>query len=440
MKINHQTKTGATGMRIRFGAAALALLVGVSACELDLANPNAPTEEEVLTDLDGVIALAVGLQDQYASSVDTYVRGSALVSDEWGLKVAGLTCDEALLTGEEFDETCGNISAPYYVTYRIIRTANNLIESAPQIERLSPATSSGLVSLGKLFKAMALGSAALNFESIAIDANVEGAVPVPRDQVFDEILRLLESARSDIDGVSDAELATFRDRVTGNAFDIRNTINAMLARYYLIDGQYEQAIQAADRVDLTKLSSFTYPNPGINPIYNYSIAADYTAPLWSFVAQAEDGDQRTSFWAISDPEAVFEGQPDSLLTPPVQYSERNASFPVYLPDEMLLIQAEAYTRLGDFDTARDLINQVRTPCASGLEEPVACLPALPEAALDTEAELLSQIAYERRYELYLQGLRWEDMRRLDEYIDHEPTLVFFPFPPSECQVNPNVNC
>lgn len=440
MKITNQTKTGANGMRIRFGAAALALLVGVSACELDLANPNAPTEEEVLTSLDGVLALAVGMQDQYASSIDTYVRGSALTSDEWGLKTAALTCDENLFTGENFDDTCGTFSAPYYVTYRIIRSANNLIESAPQIERLSPATSAGLVSLGKLFKAMALGSAALNFESIAIDADVAGAVPVPRDQVFDEILSLLESARADIAGVSDAELSTLRDRVTGDSFFLRNTINAMLARYYLIDGQYDKAIEAADRVDLTQLSSFTYPNPGINPLYNYSIAADYTAPLRSFVDQAEAGDQRPSFWAVTDPEAAFEGQPDSVLTPPAKYSNRNATFPVYIPDEMRLIQAEAYTRLGDFETARALINEVRTVCATGLEVPVACLPPLSEAALDTEAELLTQIAYERRYELYLQGLRWEDMRRLDDYIDHEPTLEFFPFPPSECQVNPNVNC
>jgi hypothetical protein len=443
MKFNHLSLIGTVGMRIPIGAAAIALVLGLSACELDLANPNAPTEEEVLTDLAGVIALAVGLQGQYASSVDTYVRGSALVSDEWGLKPAGLTCDESLLTGEEIDETCGNISGPYFVTYRIIRSANNLIESAPGIERLGAGTTAGLVALGKLYKGMALGSAILNFESIAIDADVEGGVPVPRDQVFDAILGLLESARSDIEDVSDADLSTFRDRVVGDEFDVRNTINAMLARYYLLDGQYEQAIEAAERVDLSEISSFTYPNPGINPIYNYSIAADYAAPLRSFVDQAEPGDQRPSFWAVTDPEAAFEGQPDSILTPPVKYSTRNATFPVYLPDEMRLIQAEAHTRLGgafNLAAARDLINEVRVPCSSALQEPVACLPALTVLDLATEDDLLEQIAYERRYELYLQGLRWEDMRRLDPYIDHEPTLEFFPFPPSECQINPNVSC
>ena len=53
-------------------------------------------------------------------------------------------------------------------------------------------------------------------------------------------------------------------------FDVRNTIDAMLARYYLFTGQYQQALDAAKRVDLTKVSVLAYPDPAVNPIYNYS--------------------------------------------------------------------------------------------------------------------------------------------------------------------------
>ncbi len=70
-------------------------------------------------------------------------------------------------------------------------------------------------------------------------------------------------------------------------------------------------------------------------------------------------------------------------------------------------------------------------------EPDAGLPALPDEALDTLDEVLAQIAYERRYELYEQGLRWEDMRRLGEYIDEAPTYDFFPIPRQECITNAN---
>jgi tetratricopeptide (TPR) repeat protein len=440
--LHSRRRTGA-GMRIRSGAAIVALLLGGTACELDLANPNAPTQEQVLPDVDGLIALGVGLQNQYAGSVLTYVRAPALVSDEWGTAGSALPADISLLTGpaDVIDPGYGVVSGPYFVTYRIVRTANLLIENAPQVERLGEGTTTGLVAMAKLFKAMALGNAILQFESIAIDADVEGAPVHPREVVLDTVIGLLKSARADLGSVSDAQMTTFFGRVLGDGFDLRNTVDAMLARYYLIDGQYQEAIDAAERVDLDVVSIFTYPNPDINPIYNYAIAANYVLPLRSFVDQAEEGDERPSFWVVTDPEEAVAPR-DSLLTPLRQYSDRNDPYPVYIPDEMRLIQAEAYTRLGNFEAARDLINAVRTQTTSPAPTivPAAGLPALPPEALDTEAELLNQIAYERRYELYEQGLRWEDMRRLDPYIEHEPVIQFLPFPTGECQSNPNVNC
>ena len=76
----------------------------------------------------------------------------------------------------------------------------------------------------------------------------------------------------------------------------------------------------------------------------------------------------------------------------------------------------------------------------GLDEPRAGLPALPATALDTEAELLAQILYERRYELYSQGLRWEDLRRLSAYTTRRPSIEFLPYPQSECDRNPADPC
>lgn len=442
---SYDRRTRAVHMRILEGAVLLAATLAtmtLTGCELDLENPNSPTEEEVLADVDGMIALGVGMQAQYTSSIDTYVRAPALVSDEWGLKVAALACDETLLTGENVAilNACTNVSGPYYVTYRVIRSANLLLENAPQLNRLGVALQTGLVALAKLFKAMALGSAVLNFEEVAVDADPDGALPQPRDAVLDTIVSLLESARTDLDGVAESELTTFRERVLGDGIALRSTINAMLARYYLIQQQYQQAIDAADRVDLAELSVFEYAGTDINPIYNYAVEADYTRPLWSFVEHAEAGDQRPGFWAVTDTAAVFAGQPDSLLTELAQYATRDDPYPIYIPNEMLLIKAEASSRLGDIAQARELVNQVRTQCDPALEVPAACLPALPEAALDTEDELLQQIAYERRYELYMQGLRWEDMRRLGQYIDGQPVIEFLPFPDSECQRNPNLQC
>jgi hypothetical protein len=114
---------------------------------------------------------------------------------------------------------------------------------------------------------------------------------------------------------------------------------------------------------------------------------------------------------------------------------------VYLPDEMRLIKAEAFTNLGTLDSAAFYVNAVRTQASSSLDEPVADLPALdPATDLDTAAELLAQIAYERRYELYMQGLRWEDTRRLGESVTTTPVFSFLPTPQQECNANPNAGC
>jgi hypothetical protein len=73
---------------------------------------------------------------------------------------------------------------------------------------------------------------------------------------------------------------------------------------------------------------------------------------------------------------------------------------------------------------------------------VACLPELAVDRLDTLDEVLDQIAYERRYELFSQGLRWEDLRRLgtDNSVGAPPTLMWFPIPSQECRVNPAAEC
>ena len=93
-------------------------------------------------------------------------------------------------------------------------------------------------------------------------------------------------------------------------------------------------------------------------------------------------------------------------------------------------------------TAAGLVNEVRTQTTSTVEEPVAGLPALDQATqLATEAQLLAEIAKQRRYELFMQGLRWEDTRRLGTEITTTPTFTWLPTPTQECRTNPNaVNC
>ena len=52
----------------------------------------------------------------------------------------------------------------------------------------------------------------------------------------------------------------------------------------------------------------------------------------------------------------------------------------------------------------------------------------------------AQIAHERQYELFSQGLRWEDLRRLGTLIGVQPKVPFLPMPQGECNTNPSAGC
>ncbi len=421
---------------MRLSLAAVCAL-SISACNLDLTNPNAPTEEKVLADPQGLIALGVGMQGQFASSIDDYVLPSALVTDEWGTKSRALLSYTALMNTTNFENTFDVVTLPYSNTYQIVKSANTVLAAVPTAG-FGAGFAAGMTATAKLFKGMALGFAGQIYEELPVNIDVAGATPRPRAEVLDTALALVLSARTDIASVADAELAGFRTQVLGSSIDLRNTIDAMIARYSLVRGQYQQAIDAATRVSPTVLSSLTYPSPNTNPVYNLAYGLVYIGGLNSFVLQAEAGDKRPAYWLKTTP--TFGGNPsDTILVDFKKYQTNNESFPLYLPDEMKLIRAEAAARLGDLATARTLINQVRTQTTSSVDEPVAGLPALSDAQLPDLAAILKQIAYERRYELYMQGTRWEDTRRLGSG-GNTVTFQFLPLPAAECRANPNAGC
>jgi hypothetical protein len=425
--------------RIRRASLAALAVAALASCSLDLTNPNAPSEESVITSPDGVLAVTVGMQAQFAQTIEDYVLVSSLVTDEWGTRTLALISYITLFTGENFDPGFNTVSNPYANSYQVIRSANTVLDGVDAVD-LGTATEAGARSTAKLFKAMALGWLAQIYGDVPIDVTDGSAVPAPRAEVLDTVLALLESARTDLAGVNDADLATFRTRALGPGIDLRNTIDAMLARYYLIDGQYQAAIDAASRVNLGVLSTLTYTPPTRNPIENLAFQLNYVGGLQSVADEAEAGDLRPGYW-IDLAAAPLQANPAGVVIKPIrQYNVADAPFPLYLPDEMKLIMAEAYTRLGQYGLAEPLVNQVRTQTSSGVAEPLAGLPALPASALDTEAELLAEIAYQRRYELYMQGTRWEDTRRFGTALTTVPTFDFLPLPTTECQTNPEAGC
>jgi hypothetical protein len=256
-----------------------------------------------------------------------------------------------------------------------------------------------------------------------------------RTTALAEILRLLQDARAQLQQT--APSAEFTSQIQAPGFNLASTIDAMIARYALIAGNYNLAIEAAQRVNLGVMSELRYSATDRNPLNNlwYRSGNAYRMrPEQAFRLQADPGDRRVDFWVRA---ANIDGGEGQRLDEFVKYAAETDPIPFYLPDEMRLIQAEAYARTNRLPEARTLVNAVRTQCTPSVAgDPAPCLSALSEAQLASQAAILAEILKQRRYELYLQNLRWEDLRRFGAPLKY----TWNRHPLSECDLNPNAPC
>jgi hypothetical protein len=422
------------------GSLALLVVLAATGCDLNLENPNAPPESEVISNVDGMYALAVGMQGQYSNTIDDYLTTNSLGTDEWGTRSKALISYQEMFTLPSIDNSYLLVEEPWANSYETIKSANTILANIDQLG-LGTGLRNQFTALAKLFKAMSYGMLVQQYEQVPITVGSDGAGIQPREMVLDTVLSLLSSANDDLQEVTDADIAQSRARLLGTGFDLRNTVSAMLARYSLMAGDYQQAIDAADAVDLGVLSVFEFPPPTRNPIENLAFQLGYVGALKSFVTEAEPGDQRPAYWVNVAAAPLPANPADSVILPLAKYSLPDDPFPVYLPDEMKLVKAEALTRMNEqLDVAAGLVNEVRTQTSSPVDEPLAGLSALPASALDTQDELLAEIAKQRRYELFEQGLRWEDTRRFGDALTTTPTVEFLPIPQQECLTNTSHPC
>jgi hypothetical protein len=283
---------------------------------------------------------------------------------------------------------------------------------------------------------MAFGQLATLFPQAPIVVGIENPAPafVDRAAVLDEALALLAAARQEIltTPISDE----FRTAVQAAGFDLAVSIDAMTARYSLMAGDLADALAAALRVPASARSDFRHSVNDRNAVGDVMYRSGNAFQLRArqeLRMQAETGDQRVAYWVSAASIAGANAPLDELA----QYRADDAAFPLFLPDEMTLIRAEVLARQSDLDGARSLINQVRTQCPAGtVTEPMACLSALTDAELPDPDAVLAEILRQRRYELFLQGLRFDDLRRFAATRKYD----FLPLPTSECDRNANAPC
>jgi hypothetical protein len=399
-------------MRIpmRFCAVGVAAAT-LTACSLDLENPNAPTETQVITTVDGVIALATGLQARYATSYGNFAYMAGLVTDEFASKSASLISISDAEQGVVAPDAA-IARAVFNSIYQTVYSADDLLAGAEALRAgLDPGTYSGLRILAFALKADALGQALQTYQQIPIDIyKITEPEYVPRSVALTRIRELLDSAFNQLQAQSPSTF--FNNNILTPGVNLPNVVHLFRARYARMAGDNAGAISASNQVSrsgLTALSLLTFPAPHTNFYAAVTGGVNGIAPRRQWRLSMTGGDQRWVYFVT--PSTTLTGRVNALLDDWARYANPNAPLPVYFPDEALLIKAEALANQNNLAEAQAVLDSVRTDCTGGrgLDDPKACLAPLSGAL--TQQQLLDEIYLQRKYELLGTGLRWEDSRR-----------------------------
>lgn len=426
---------------------AFVFIWALNSCDTDFENPNSATADETFSSREGILAAAVGMQQLYSTSgIRWMVETPAVTTREGGITTTFQNMIELEDGGSALPNFNGNVQGLWSTMLRVVKVSEDIEANAANIE-LEAGSQSGLIAHAKLFKALAIGSLAQNYEQVVVQtSNDNNAEFVTREVAFETVITLLNEAKAVI--ASAPVSAEFTSSVTLGNIDIPNTIDALLARYNLFAGNFDAAISAANDVDGSSTSTFVYDSQNLNPIWrrvflndapNFKPRDNFGLPS-EFIFDPTDG--RLSFYLVPLDETNQNSLPIEDLAG--FFNVNTGSLPVYIPDEMNLIIAEANLRKGspDIAAATAAINEVLTDT----DDPFGINANLTAYDGDsTVAALLDEVYRNRRAELFLTGLSLEDSRRFNRpepsgasmNFEEERNRNFYPFPDTERNSNPN---
>jgi hypothetical protein len=409
------------------------MLLFQSSCTKDYINPNAATEDQVFSSPQGLTGVAVGLQRVYtagrASSLYNRVTINGLVTKELIVLNQGNTGEYQLqLGGGSVDGTNSLMSGLWTSSNKIIYDADNVIAGAQALADKGYA--SGLIGYASLFKSLALGDLSMFWEKVPAGIGLNVGF-IDRAQGFAKAITVIDEALTAIN--ANAISSEFTANVPAG-INLPNALHALKARYSLYTGNYATALSEANAASLTVKSTFNFTTVNLNPIFetatstnNVTAAIDNTTLGLPAGFQPDAGDKRLAFYTTTAYASKILGFAGTST----------AAWPVYLPGEMILTKAEAYARQASPDLANALteLNKIvtKTP-ASDVYGVGADLPML--VGPYTQAQILDLIYKHRSIELYMSGLKLEDMRRFARP-NNERTRNLLPYPFLERDNNPN---
>ncbi len=148
------------------------LVLVISSCELDQTNPNSATDEQVLSTREGIIALSIGIRQNYSTSGlgSTMLAPTVTAREMKGF--ATFTNTLELEAGGTALPSANGIILTYWSTMqRQMQMSENLIANAPGVGGIEPGLLSAIMAQAYLFKAMALANLATAFEQANLNSS-----------------------------------------------------------------------------------------------------------------------------------------------------------------------------------------------------------------------------------------------------------------------------
>ena len=403
-----------------FAFAGLSLI----SCKKNFVNPGAATDAQVFSSPQGLTGVAIGLQRVYtagrASSLYNRIALDGLLTNQLIVLNQGNTSEYQLqLGGGSVDGTNSILAGLFTTSNKIIFDADKVINSAAGLSDKGYA--SGLIAYSTIFEALAFGDLGMFWEKIP--ANIgQNVTFVDRVQGFTKAISLIDNALS---AINTAPVSTSFLANIPAGIDIINTLHALKARFSLFIGNYAQALSEANLVNLNVKSTFNFSSVNLNPIFETSTstnnvygAIDNTTLGLPAGLQPDPSDKRLAFYTTTAYASKILGFGAATTTP----------FPIYLPGEITLIKAEAYARMSTPDLVNALIELNKIVTKQPASDPFGVGAGLPPLVGPlTQQQILDQIYKNRAIELFMAGLKLEDMRRFGRPTT-ERKRNFLPYP------------
>lgn len=418
----------------------IALMLAVTSCEIqDIEDPNGPSRSklEANATIGELNNLVSGTESLMRTEIGFYYDVTGIIGREYYFFTDAdpRYTGEILGKGEAVLDRAGFYGTrPYAGRYAVILNANILITAIGTTTAvLTQEQKNGYLGFAKTAQAYSyLLALNLQYENgIRIDvADDENLGPfVSYSEALTEISNLLDEANTLL-AASGPEFrfnlsSGFAGFSSPGSFSLFN--RAIKARVEIYRGNKEAALTALDdsfmnfAIDLNRGPAHYYSTAGndiTNPIYRKPNQAEALVVHPSFATGIQPGDDRVTTKTLARDDAASDGLSGNRDV--ALYQSLISPIPIIRNEELILLYAEA--NIGDDNAeAVNALNVIRN--AHNLPD---------YTGATTDAALVDELLYNRRYSLFGEGHRWIDVRRYNRLntlpIDRAGDDVWVQFP------------